>query len=246
MSHLTNKAALVTGGSRGIGAAIVRQLSKDGADVAFTFRGEDAKAAELVAEIEASGRKAIAIKADAADAKQVAEAVKKTFSEFGRFDILVNNAGVAIMAPIEDFSLEDFDKTIAVNVRAPFVAIKEAAKYLQKGGRIINIGSINADRIPFPTAGVYGMSKAAIQGLTRGYARDFGPLGITINNIQPGPINTDMNPQDGPLSEMLLPHMSVGRYGQPNEIGALVSFLAGPDSGYINGASLDIDGGFGN
>lgn len=246
MSHLTNKVALVTGGSRGIGAGIVRKLAQDGASVVFTFRGEDAKAAELTREIESSGGKAIAIQADAVDEKALVEAVRKTISEFGKLDILVNNAGVAIMAPLEDFTIDDFDKTFAINVRAPFVAIKEAAKHLQKGGRIINIGSINADRMPFANGGVYSMSKAAIQGLTRGLARDFGPLGITINNVQPGPVHTDMNPEDGPFAQVIIPHISVGRYGTTQEIGSLVSFLAGEDSAYINGASIDIDGGFGN
>lgn len=246
MSHLTQKSAIVTGGSRGIGAAIVRRLAQDGANVAFTYLGGESQAIELAKEIESLGVKALPIKADSSNEKSLSEAVKKTVSEFGKLDILVNNAGVAIMAPLDEFTIEDFDKTLAINVRAPFIAIKEAAKHLQRGGRIINIGSINADRMPFANGGVYAMSKAAVQGLTRGLARDLGPLGITINNVQPGPVNTDMNPEDGPFSTVLKPYLSVGRYGQPSEIGALVSFLAGPDSAYINGASLDIDGGFGN
>lgn len=246
MENLSNKVALVTGGSRGIGAGIVRKLSNDGATVAFTFAGSQQKANELVNEIENSGGNAIAIQADSADEKSLVEAIRKTISKFGKLDILVNNAGVAIMAPLEDFSIEDFDKTFAINMRAPFIAIREAAKHLQRGGRIINIGSINADRMPFANGGVYAMSKAAVQGLTRGLARDFGPLGITINNIQPGPVDTDMNPSDGPFASVLMPYLSVGRYGTTEEIGALVSFLASDNSGYINGASLDIDGGFGN
>lgn len=246
MSHLANKTALVTGGSRGIGAGIVRRLAQDGANVAFTYLGAEEKANQLVQEIKSLGQNAIAIKADSSDERSLQEAIRKTVSEFGRLDILVNNAGILAMAPLDDFAMEDFDKTFNINVRAPFIAIKEAAKHLQKGGRIINIGSINADRMPFANGGVYAMSKAAIQGLTRGLARDLGPLGITINNIQPGPVHTDMNPQDGPFAEVLLPYLSVGRYGQPSEIGALVSFLAGEESGYINGSSIDIDGGFGN
>ncbi|RZJ69180.1 SDR family oxidoreductase [Flavobacterium sp.] len=246
MSQLIDKSALVTGGSRGIGAAIVRKLAQQGANVAFTYLGAETQAVALISEIEALGRKTVAIKADSSDASAIESAVRKTVSEFGKLDILVNNAGVAIMAPLDDFTLEDFDKTFAVNVRAPFVAIKESAKHMQNGGRIINIGSINADRMPFANGGVYAMSKAAIQGLTRGLARDLGPMGITINNVQPGPVNTDMNPQNGPFAEVLKTYLSVGRYGKPEEIASMVAFLAGPDSGYINGSSLDIDGGFGN
>ncbi|RZJ67014.1 MAG: 3-oxoacyl-ACP reductase FabG [Flavobacterium sp.] len=246
MKNLSNKVALVTRGSRGIGAGIVRRLSNEGAIVAFTFAGNPEKANGLIAELESQGGKVIAILADSASETALSHAVKKTISEFGKLDILVNNAGIGTFAPLEDFSIEDFDKIFAINVRAPFIAIKEAAKHLQRGGRIINIGSINADRMPFAGGGVYAMSKAAVQGLTRGLARDFGPLGITINNVQPGPIDTDMNPASGPFAEMLMPHISVGRYGTASEVGAMVAFLAGDESGYINGASLDIDGGFGN
>lgn len=246
MSTLSNKIALVTGGSRGIGAGIVRRLSNDGADVAFTFASDAEKANQLVREIESKGRKAIAIQADNANADAVAAAVEQTIAELGKLDILVNNAGIAIWGTAEEMALEDFDKMFNVNVRAQFVAIKAASKHLAKGGRIINIGSINADRMPFQRGGVYAMSKAAVQGMTRGFARDFGPLGITINNIQPGPVNTDMNPEVGEFADLLRTYLSVGRYGHADEIGAMVSYLAGPDSGYINGASLDIDGGFGN
>jgi len=246
MSKLENKIALVTGGSRGIGAAIVRRLAKEGADVAFTFASDQGKATALVAEIEKIGRRVIAIQADSANAAAVAAAVEETVTIFGKLDILVNNAGVLVTGPIAEFTLEDFDKTIDVNVRAVFVAIKAAAKHLVSGGRIINIGSINADRVPFQGGGVYAMSKAAIKGLTKGFARDFGPLGITINNIQPGPVDTDMNPASGPFAEYLTTLLSVGRYGTGAEIAGLVAYIASPESAYINGASLDIDGGFGN
>lgn len=245
MSDLKNKVALVTGGSRGIGAGIVKRFANDGATVAFTYGSDSESAQNLVSEIEAAGGKALAIKANSADENAIAAAVQKTVSEFGQLDILVNNAGVAIMAPIGEFSIEDFDKTFNINVRAVFVAIKEASKHLKSGGRIINIGSINADRMPFQHGGVYSMSKAAVQGLTRGLARDFGPLGITVNNIQPGPVNTEMNPEDGPFADYLKQFLSVGRYGTADEIGALASYLASPDAAFINGASLDIDGGFG-
>lgn len=246
MSKLENKIALVTGGSRGIGAAIVRRLAEDGADVAFTFASDIEKATALVAEIEKTGRRVIAIQANSADASAVEAAVEKTVATFGKLDILVNNAGVGIMAPIADFTLEDFDKTLNVNVRAIFVAIKAASRHLVSGGRIVNIGSINADRMPFQGGGIYAMSKAAVQGLTRGLARDFGPLGITINNIQPGPVDTDMNPANGPFADYLRTLLSVGRYGKAEEIAGMASYLAGPEAAYINGASLDIDGGFGN
>lgn len=244
MSTLSNKVALVTGGSRGIGAGIVKRFAAEGADVAFTYVSGAEKANQLVAEIEKTGRQAIAIQADSASAAAVEAAVEKTVAAFGKLDILVNSAGVLVMGSPENISLEDFDKTINVNVRAAFVAIKAATKHLTKGGRIINIGSINADSMPFQGGGVYAMSKAAIQGMTRGFARDFGPLGITINNIQPGPINTDMNPENGAFADYLKNFLSVGRYGQVEEIAGLATYLAGPEAGYINGASLNIDGGF--
>lgn len=246
MSDLTNKTALITGGSRGIGAAIVRRLAADGADVAFTYASGKEKADELVLEIEKTGRKAIAIKADSVSAEEVAAAVEQTAAAFGRLDILVNNAGIAVWGNAEELPLEDFDRMFHVNVRAHFVAIKAALKYLKSGGRIINIGSINADRMPFQKGGVYAMTKAAVQGMTRGFSRDLGPLGITINNVQPGPVNTDLNPDSGEFADYLKTLLSVGRYGQVEEIGGMVSYLAGPEAAYINGASLDIDGGFGN
>lgn len=246
MSTLSNKVALVTGGSRGIGAAIVKRLINDGANVAFTFASGAEKANQLVAEIEKNGGKAIAIQADSADAEAVAAAVEQTVSVFGRLDILVNNAGTAVWGSAEELSLEDFDKMLNINVRAQFVAIKAASKHLVSGGRIVSIGSINADRMPFARGGVYAMTKAAVQGMTRGFARDFGPLGITINNIQPGPINTDLNPEVGEFADYLRTLLSVNRYGQADEVAAMVSYLVGPDSGFINGSSLDIDGGFGS
>lgn len=244
MSTLSNKVALVTGGSRGIGAGIVKRLAAEGADIAFTYVSGAEKANQLVAEIEKTGRKAIAIQADSANAAAVESAVEKTVATLGKLDILVNSAGILVLGAPDAISLEDFDKTINVNVRSAFVAIKAASKYLTKGGRIINIGSINADSMPFQGGGVYAMSKAAIQGMTRGFARDLGPLGITINNIQPGPVNTDMNPENGEFADYLKNFLSVGRYGQVEEIAGLAAYLAGPEAGYINGASLNIDGGF--
>lgn len=244
MSTLSNKTALVTGGSRGIGAGIVRRLANDGADVAFTYVAGKEQADALVNEITAAGRRAIAIQADSADAAAVAAAVERTAAEFGKIDILVNNAGVGIMGPLDAFTLEDFDKTFDVNVRAVFVAIKAAVKHMSSGGRIINIGSTNATRVPFEGGGIYAASKAAIQGLTTGLSRDLGPQGITINNLQPGPVNTDLNPENGAFADFLRTQMAIGRYAQADEIAAFVAFLAGPEAGYITGASLNIDGGF--
>jgi len=242
---LSGKVALVQGGSRGIGAAIVKRLAEQGAAVAFTFVSSEAKARELQDSITANGGKALAIHADSADADAIRAAVDNTVKTFGRLDILVNNAGVLAIGPLEEFSLEDFDRTLSINVRSVFVATQEAARHMGDGGRVINIGSTNADRMPFAGGGVYAMSKSALVGLTKGLARDLGPRGITINNVQPGPVDTDMNPASGDFAESLIPLMAVGRYGHVEEIASFVAYLAGPEAGYITGASLTIDGGFG-
>ncbi len=197
MNHrLKNKRALVTGGSRGIGAAIVKRLAREGAHVALTYVSNANQANEIVNAVKALGVKALAIQADSADAQAVVAAVERTVRELGGIDILVNNAGIAVIAPIGDYRLEDLDRTLAVNVRAVFVATQAAVKHMQAGGRVINIGSCNAERMPFVGGGVYAMSKAALVGLVKGLARDLGPRGITINNVQPGPVETDMNPAD--------------------------------------------------
>ncbi|MDV6169718.1 SDR family oxidoreductase [Flavobacterium sp. DG1-102-2] len=244
MSTLENKTAFVTGGSRGIGAGIVRKLAKEGADVAFTYVSGKEAAENLVKEIEALGRKAVAIQADSANAASVIASVETTAAQFGKIDILVNNAGVGTFGPLDTYPLEDFDKTFDINVRSVFVAIQAAVKHMGTGGRIITIGSTNATRMPFEGGGVYAASKAAVQGLTLGLSRDLGPLGITINNVQPGPVNTDLNPEDGPFADFLRTQMPVGRYAHVDEIGSFVAYLAGPDAGFITGASLNIDGGF--
>ncbi len=241
---LNGKVALIQGGSRGIGAAIAQRLAREGAAVAITFVSSPDKAAELVRSIEAGGGRALAIHADSADAEAVRGAVTQTVEHFGRLDVLVNNAGVLAIAPIETFSLDDFDRTLAVNVRSVFVASQEAARHMGAGGRIITIGSTNAERMPFAGGSVYAMSKSAIVGLTRGLARDLGPRGITVNNVQPGPVDTDMNPASSEFAESLLGLMAVGRYGRAEEIAAFVAYLAGPEAGYVTGASLTIDGGF--
>ncbi len=243
-SSLQGKRALVTGGSRGIGAAVVARLARDGADVAFTYVSKPDEAARTAAAAAEHGGRAVALEADSADPRAVVGAVERTASELGGIDILVNNAGVAVMAPIERFSLEDFDRTFAINVRAVFVATQAAIAHMQDGGRIINIGSCNAERMPFAGGAAYAMSKAALQGLVKGLARDLGPRGITINNVQPGPVDTDLNPAKGEFAEMLKKLMALPRYSSPDEIAGMVAYLASAESGFVTGASLTIDGGF--
>lgn len=242
---LSGKVAFIQGGSRGIGAAIVKRLVAEGAAVAFTYVSSTAKAEELQNNLIAQGGKALAIKADSADADAIRNAVAAAAEAFGGLDILVNNAGVLAVAPLEDFKLEDFDQTLAINVRSVFIATQAAAQHMTEGGRIINIGSTNADRMPFAGGATYAMSKSALVGLTKGLARDLGPRGITVNNVQPGPVDTDMNPANTDFADSLMPLMAVGRYGTVEEIASFVAYLAGPEAGYITGASLTIDGGFG-
>ena len=244
-SSLTGRRALVTGGSRGIGAEIVRRLAADGAAVAFTYGSSAVEAEKLVAEVAEAGGTAVAIQADSADPEQVAKSVDETVAQLGGLDILVNNAGVAHVDAAESFPLEQFDRLVAVNVRAVFVAIQRALAHLGEGGRIINIGSINADRVPVAGLAVYAMTKGAVASLTKGLARELGPRAITVNNIQPGPIATDMNPEEGEFADWARPLTSLGRYGQTSDIASAVSYLAGPEASYITGANWNIDGGFG-
>jgi 3-oxoacyl-[acyl-carrier protein] reductase len=234
---LSGKIALVTGGSRGIGAAIVRRLSSDGADVAFTYSASGDKAKAIVAEIEAKGANALAIKADSADPKAVQDAVDETVSTFGGIDILVNSAGILMLNP------EDFDRMFAVNVRAVFAGTQAAARHMKAGGRIITIGSIVAERSGFPTSSVYSMTKGAVAAMTRGLARDLGPRGITVNTIQPGPTATDMNSNEA-SHEMLKQLMALGRIGEDKEIASFTAYLASREASFITGASLTIDGGY--
>ncbi|HEY9628211.1 MAG TPA: 3-oxoacyl-ACP reductase family protein [Coleofasciculaceae cyanobacterium] len=241
---LAGKVALVTGGSRGLGAAIARRLAGDGAAVALTYTSSPQKADEVVQEIEAAGGKALAIRADSADVEAVKHAVAETANVLGRLDILVNNAGVFALAPIDQFSIEEFDRLVAVNVKGVFVATQEALRYMGEGGRIIMIGSVNSDVVPFAGASIYALTKGAIASFTRGLARDLGSRGITVNNIQPGPIDTDMNPADGDFAKELTKTIAVGRYGQSDEVAGMVSYLASPEAAFVTGASLKIDGGF--
>ncbi|MCW5297033.1 3-oxoacyl-ACP reductase FabG [Herbaspirillum lusitanum] len=241
---LSNKVAFVQGGSRGIGAAIVKRLVQEGAIVAFTYVSSPDKAQALVSELEAKGGRALAIQADSSDTAALQQAIRIAAETFGRLDILVNNAGVLAMGSVEEFKLEDLDRTLDVNVRSVFVATQEAVRFMREGGRVITIGSTNADRMPFAGGAVYAMSKSAIVGLTKGLARDLGPRGITVNNVQPGPVDTDMNPADSDFADALKGLMALPRYGKAEEIASFVGYLAGPEAGYITGASLTIDGGF--
>jgi 3-oxoacyl-[acyl-carrier protein] reductase len=239
-SKTTRRAAIVFGGSRGIGAAVALRLARDGADVALTYVSAPEKAAETVAAIEAEGAQGLAIRADSADPAAIGAAVTAAVERFGRLDIVVVNAGIFRRGPVETFPLEDLDLMLNTNIRGVFLAIQAAAPHLAQGGRIVTIGSNTAVRTSFPGSSVYSMTKAAVAVMVKGIAIDLAPRGITVNNVQPGPTETDMTA--GAL-EMLKPLMPVGRVGQPREVAGLVAYLASEESGYMTGASLTIDGG---
>jgi 3-oxoacyl-[acyl-carrier protein] reductase len=240
---LEGKSALVTGGSRGIGAAIAKRLAADGANVAITYtKGADA-AASVVKEIERTGGKAIAIQADAANADAVKAAVEKTFATFGRLDVLVNNAGTAIPKPFEEATLEEMDRVLDINVRGVYVATQAALKHMKSGGRVIMIGSAVGERVAAPGLVPYAGTKGAVKMFTQALAREIGSRGITVNNVQPGPIDTDLNPASGDWSVAQKAATALDRYGRVDEIAAMVAFVAGPESSYITGANLTVDGG---
>jgi len=240
---LEGKIALVTGGSRGIGAAIAKRLAADGANVAITYaKGADA-AASVIKEIVQGGRKAIAIQADATDAAAVKAAVEKTVATFGRLDVLVNNAGTAIPKPFEETTLEELDRVININVRGVFVATQAALKHMKSGGRIIMIGSAVGERVAAPGLVPYAGTKGAVKMFTQALAREIGSRGITVNNVQPGPIDTELNPAAGDWAVPQKAATSLDRYGHVDEVAALVAFVAGPESSYITGANLTVDGG---
>jgi 3-oxoacyl-[acyl-carrier protein] reductase len=241
--NLAGKVALVTGASRGIGAAIARRLAADGASVAITYsKGADA-AASVVKAIEGAGGKALAIQADAVDADAVKAAVEKTVATFGQLDVLVNNAGTAIPKPFEESTLEELDRVIDLNLRGVFVATLAALKHIGDGGRIIMIGSCVGERNMTPGLAAYGATKGAVKMFTQGLSREVGSRGITVNNVQPGPIDTDLNPAAGDWAAPQIAVTALKRYGHVDEVAALVAFVAGPESGYITGASLTVDGG---
>jgi 3-oxoacyl-[acyl-carrier protein] reductase len=243
MSKLVNKVALVTGGSRGIGAAIAKRLAADGASVAITYAKDASSASAVVKEIELAGGKAVAIQADAADAEAVKAAVEKAVATLGRLDVLVNNAGTAIPKKFEDTTLEELDRVININIRGVFVATQAALKHMNDGGRIINIGSCVGERMMTPGLVPYSATKGAVKMFTQGLSREVGSRGITVNNVQPGPIDTDLNPAAGDWAEPQIAATALNRYGHVDEVAALVAFVAGPESSYITGANLTIDGG---
>jgi 3-oxoacyl-[acyl-carrier protein] reductase len=243
MNKLEGKIAFITGGSRGIGAAVAKRLAADGANVAITYtKGADA-AASVVKEIEHAGRKAIAIQADAADAEAVKAAVEKTVATFGRLDVLVNNAGTAIPKTFEETTLEEMDRMIDINIRGAFVATQAALKHMKDGGRIIMIGSCVGERMMTPGLVPYSATKGAVKMFSQGLSREVGNRGITVNNIQPGPIDTELNPAAGEWAVPQKAATALNRFGSVDDVAALVAFVAGPESSYITGANLTVDGG---
>ena len=240
---LNGKRALVTGASRGIGAAIAKTLAAEGADVAITYEKSAERAAEVVGAIKALGRKGVAIQADSADVAAVQASIEKTVKELGGLDILVNNAGILRVGGLKDNSIADIDALLDVNVRSPIVASQAALSHLTKGGRIITIGSYFADRVPAPVLTVYSASKSAMVAFTKGLARELGPKEITVNLVQPGSIDTDMNPAHGPFGDALRQFMALGHYGKPEDIANAVAFLASEKAKYITGSTLTVDGG---
>ncbi len=243
MTMLSGKTALVTGASRGIGAAIARRLASDGAKVAITYTKGAEAAAKVVGDIERAGGKATAIQADATDAKAVSAAVKETVATFGPLDVLVNNAGTAIPKPFEDTTLEEMDRVIDINLRGVFIATQAALRQMQDGGRIISIGSCVGERMMTPGLVAYAATKGAVKMFTQGLSREVGARRITVNVIQPGPIDTDLNPASGDWAEPQIALTALKRYGSVEDIAAMVAFVAGPEAAYITGASLTVDGG---
>lgn len=243
MSELSGKVALVTGGSRGIGAAIVRKLASLGADVALTYTSAKDRAEDVAAGVTALGRRGLTIKADNADAEAVVGAVDRTVAELGRLDILVNNAGIFPYGVIDEVALEEVDRTLAVHTRAVYVASQAAIRHMTSGGRIVSIGSTLAERVPYPGVALYAMSKSALIGFTRGLARDVGERGITVNLVHPGSTNTEMNPEDGPTADDERALTALGRYGSPDDIAATIAHLVGPGGANITGAMFTVDGG---
>jgi 3-oxoacyl-[acyl-carrier protein] reductase len=243
MSKLEKKVALVTGGSRGIGAAIAKRLAADGASVAITYAKDASAASAVVKAIELGGGQAIAIQADAASAEAIKGAVEKAVAAFGRLDVLVNNAGTAIPKSFEESTLEEIDRVIDINIRGVFITTQAALKHMKDGGRIINIGSAVGERVQVPGLVPYSATKGAVKIFTQALSREVGSRGITVNNVQPGPIDTDLNPASGDWAVPQKAVTALNRYGSVDEIAAMVAFVAGPESTYITGANLTVDGG---
>lgn len=243
MTELQGKNAFISGGTRGIGAAIVRKMAAEGANVAFTYHKSQDEAHAMVREIEAKGVRGLAIQADAMAAENVVQAVREAVSTFGSLDILINSAGIFELKSILESTLEDYERIENINVKAVFAATMEAVKSMPQGGRIITIGSVNGDFMPFPGGSLYAMSKAAVQMMTKSWARDLGDKKITANVIQPGPIDTDMNPADGAFGETLTAMTAIKRYGKAEEIAELVAFICSPKASNITGSAINIDGG---
>ncbi|GGW70694.1 3-oxoacyl-ACP reductase [Streptomyces lucensis JCM 4490] len=241
---LNGRTALVTGGSRGIGAATALRLAREGADVAVTYVNGKEAAEGVVRAVEALGRRAVALRADSADAGEAVDAVERAAGVFGGLDVLVNNAAVGLMGPLEDMALTDVDRVLAVNVRGVFLASRAAAAVMASGGRIITVGSCVTLRVPGPGATLYAMSKSAVTGLTRALARELGGRGITANVVHPGPIDTDMNPADGPHAAGQAAMTALGRFGTAGEVASTVAYLAGPGARYVTGAEFSVDGGY--
>ncbi|MGI5479914.1 SDR family oxidoreductase [Streptomyces lavendofoliae] len=242
---MNGRTALVTGGSRGIGAAIAARLAQQGADVAITYERDRGAADEVVRRIEAAGRRGVALRADAGDAAEAADAVRRAAGTLGggRLDVLVNNAGIGVLGPLESLTPADVDRVLAVNVRGVFLASREAAAHMERGGRIVTVGSCMTQRVPGPGGTLYTMSKSALVGLTRALARELGGRGITANIVHPGPVDTDMNPADGPFADGQRALTALGRFGVPDEVASLVAYLAGEDAAYVTGAEYAVDGG---
>ena len=241
---LTGKIAIVTGGSRSIGAAIAKRLAADGATVAITYNASPDRAEAVVQEIVAAGGQAVALAADAGNPEAVRAAIAEVAQRFGKIDILVNNAGISLLGAPEDIVFEDFQRILAVNVTGVFVATQQALKHMGQGGRIIHIGSSMVQYAAFATASVYTLSKGALTGFSRGLVRDLGPRGITVNTVHPGPTDSDMNPADGPIADFLRPNIAMGRYGEGKDVASAVAYLASADAGFVTGAELIVDGGF--
>src|SRR6202167_2874586 len=243
MSKLSKKVALVTGGSRGIGAAIAKRLGAEGATVALTYSKDANSAAKVVKEIEQAGRKAVAFQANAANEEAVRDAVEKTVAALGGIDVLVNNAGTAIPKRFEETTLDEMKRLIDLNLFATVMATQAALKHMKSGGRIIMIGSCVGERMMTPGLVPYSATKGAIKMFSQGLSREVGSRGITVNNIQPGPIDTDLNPAAGDWAVPQKAATALNRYGKVEEVAALVAFVASPDASYITGANLTVDGG---